>query len=145
MRIERFEDIKAWQEARALTSEVHGLTASPRFKTSQVLKRQLEGSTISIMANIAEGFDCQNDREFIRFLFYALRSTSEVQSHLYVTLDRNLIDKTQFEGVYDQCNSVKNLILGFIRYLKAEGIKGRHESEVTTSDLGPRTSDHDDD
>ncbi|MFQ5961586.1 MAG: four helix bundle protein [Candidatus Methylomirabilales bacterium] len=145
MGIERFEDIKAWQEARALTGQVHDLTASPRFKTSHALKQQLERSTISIMANIAEGFDCQNDREFIRFLFYALRSTSEVQSHLYVALDRSLIDETQFEVVYDQCNSVKNLILGFIRYLKAEGIKGGHEVGLTTSDIGPRTSDRDDD
>lgn len=145
MRIERFEDIKAWQEARALTREIYGLTASPRFKITQALKRQLEGSTISIMANIAEGFDCQNDREFIRFLFYALRSTSEVQSHLYVARDTSLMDNTQFEVVYDQCNSVKNLILGFIRYLKSEGIKDRHELGVATSDLGLRTSDHDDD
>lgn len=145
MRIERFEDIKAWQEARALTGQVHDLTASPRFQTSQALKRQLEQSAISIMANIAEGFDCQNDREFIRFLFYALRSTSEVQSHLYVALDRSLIDKIQFEAVYDQCNSVKNLILGFIRYLKPEGTKGQHESGLATSDLGLRTSDVGDD
>lgn len=145
MGIKRFEDIKAWQEARALTDQVHGLTASPPFKTSRALTQQLERSTISIMANIAEGFDCQNDREFIRFLFYALRSTSEVQSHLYVAIDRSLIDKTQFEVVYDQCHAVKSLILGFIRHLKAEGIKGGHEVGLTTSDFGLRTSERSDD
>jgi four helix bundle protein len=134
MRIERFEEIKAWQEARALAGQVHGLTTSPRFKASQALKEQLERSTISIMANIAEGFDCQNDKEFIRFLFYALRSASEVQSHLYVALDRNVIDKTHFDIVYEQCSSVKNLVLGFIRYLKSE-------RQDPSGDIGPRTSD----
>lgn len=87
------------------------------------------------MANIAEGFDCQNDREFIRFLFYSLRSTSEVQSHLYVALDGNLIDNTHFEKIYDHCSSVKNLILGFIRYLKS-----KPERTQTSSDGGPRGS-----
>ena len=84
--------------------------------------------------NIAEGFDCQNDRDFIRFLYYALRSASEAQSHLYVALDRNVIDKTHFDVAYEQCNSVKNLVLGFIRYLKSEG----HDP---SGDIGPRTSD----
>ncbi len=134
MKIERFEDIRAWQEARDLTGQVHNLLASPRFRSRQALKVQLDRSTISIMANIAEGFDCQNDREFIRFLFYAVRSTSEVQSHLYVALDRNFIDKTQFEVVYDHCNFVKKLLLGFIRYLKAQ-------RNQPSGDLGPRTSD----
>jgi four helix bundle protein len=134
MRIERFEEIRAWQEARVLAAQIHDLTASPRFRASLALKDQLERSTISVMANIAEGFDSQNDRDFIRFLYYALRSTSEAQSHLYVALDRNLIDKTHFDVAYEQCNSVKNLVLGFIRYLKSEG----HDP---SGDVGPRTSD----
>ncbi|MGH7425289.1 MAG: four helix bundle protein [Candidatus Methylomirabilales bacterium] len=134
MRIERFEEIKAWQEARALANQVHELTILPSFRAYQPLREQLERSAISVMANIAEGFDCQSDREFIRFLFYALRSTSEIQSHLYVALDRNLMHRNQFEGLYDQCNSIKNLVLGFIRYLRAEGTQ-------LLGDLGPRTSD----
>ena len=160
MAIVRFEDIKAWQEARILTSQVHSMTASPRFKTSPELKKQLERSTISAMANIAEGFDCQNDREFVRFLFYALRSASEVQSHLYVALDRELIEKRQFEELYGYCTSVKNLLLGFIRYLKTHRCEegedtsvGDRDGEIAlapdpalpTSGLGLRTSDSTDD
>lgn len=156
MAIERFEDIKAWQEARILTSRVHSLTASPRFKASRALKEELERSAMSTMANIAEGFDCQNDREFVRFLFYSLRSASEVQSHLYVALANSLIEKRQFEEMYEYCASVKKLLLGFIRYLKTHRDKksaptGDQDAKMaltaacTTSDLGRRTSDGKDD
>ncbi len=76
------------------------------------------------MANIAEGFDSQSNREFIKFLWYALRSASEVQSHLYVALDQRYLDKEGFEDVYLKTVSVKKLILGFIRYLKTSNQNG---------------------
>lgn len=70
------------------------------------------------MANIAEGFDAQSDAEFIRFLGYARRSASEVQSHLYLALDRQHITQEEFEELYDRTVKVKQLIGGFIRYLR---------------------------
>ncbi len=70
------------------------------------------------MANIAEGFDSRSNPEFIKFLGYALRSASEVQSHLYVALDQGYLDKQQFDRIYQQAVTVKKLILGFIRHLK---------------------------
>ncbi len=71
------------------------------------------------MANIAEGFDAGSDLEFIRFLKYALRSTSEVQSHLCVSLDRGHMDQEFFEQLYDHAVTVKSLTGGFMRYLRS--------------------------
>ena len=77
------------------------------------------------MANIAEGFDGGSDREFIKFLGYAIRSASELQSHLYVALDRAYIDRTQFDILYELAIKVKNLTAGFVRYLRSGKGSGR--------------------
>jgi len=77
MKIERFEDIKAWQESRELTKMVFGITSTGSSSKSYRLRDQLEGAAISTMANIAEGFDSQSDADFIRFLVYSGRSASE--------------------------------------------------------------------
>jgi len=71
------------------------------------------------MANIAEGFDGGSHREFLKFLAYALRSTTEVQSHLYVAFDQNYIDQQAFSRLFDLSVQVKNLISGFVRYLRS--------------------------
>ena len=120
MKIERFEDIKAWQESRELTRMVFGVISADSSFRSYRLKDQIEGAAISTMANIAEGFDSQSDTEFIRFLIYSRRSSSEVQSHLYVALDQEYITKQQFDEIYEKATTVKNLISGFIRYLKGK-------------------------
>jgi len=120
MKIERFEDIKAWQESRELTKMVFGATSADGSFRSYRLKDQIEGAAISTMANIAEGFDSQSDSEFIKFLIYSRRSASEVQSHLYVALDQSYITKAQFDEIYEKALVVKNLIGGFIRYLKGK-------------------------
>jgi four helix bundle protein len=70
------------------------------------------------MANIAEGFDSQSNKAFIQFLGYALRSATEVQSHLYVALDQGYITQDKFDDLYQQAVKGKNLIHGFMRYLR---------------------------
>lgn len=72
------------------------------------------------MANIAEGFDGGTNREFGKFLGYALRSTAEVQSHLYVAVDQRYISQEEFQSLYSPAVRVKNLISGFIRYLRSQ-------------------------
>lgn len=118
MKIEKFEDIKAWQEAKILTKMVYEVTSKGKFSKDYGLKDQIRRASTSIMANIAEGFDAQSDAEFIKFLIYARRSTSEVQSHIYVALEENYITKQEFDEIYQKTVEVKNLISGFIRYLK---------------------------
>ena len=117
--IERFEDIDAWKEARKLTQEVYRATGQRGFQKDTGLREQLQRTSVSIMANIAEGFDTATDREFLQFLSYALRSATEMQSHLYVALDQRYVNSTHFEALFSGSVTVKNLIGGFIRYLKA--------------------------
>jgi len=118
MKIERFEDIQGWQEARSLTKNIYELTNRLPFKRDQGLSRQIQGASVSIMANIAEGFDRQSKKEFSRFLNYASASASEVQSHLYVALDQNYISDENLQETYNQVKKTKSLINGFIKYLK---------------------------
>ena len=119
MKITRFEDVEAWKAARALMGQVHELTRARAFAAERGLVDQIRRCAVSAMSNIAEGFDAGSDREFRRFLRIARRSLSELQSHLYVALDLKLIPGGVFQAVYDRTVTVKRLIGGFIRYLKA--------------------------
>ncbi len=118
MKIEQFEDIDAWQLARELTQEVYRLTKNPGFAKDYGLKRQIQDAAGSSMHNIAEGFDSETNAEFIRFLRYAKRSCTEVQSELYVALDEGYISDKEFEDVYGQASRTRARIRGFINYLK---------------------------
>ena len=118
MKIERFEDIEAWQLARELARQVYRLTKKPRFETDYGLKRQIQEAAGSAMHNIAEGFDSETNAEFIRFLRYAKRSCTEVQSELYVALDEEYITTAEFQDVYEQARRARAAVRGFINYLK---------------------------
>ncbi len=118
MKIERFEDIEAWQLARELTRKVYCLTRKSRFAKDYGLKRQIQDAAGSSMHNIAEGFDSETNAEFIRFLRYAKRSCSEVQSELYVALDEGYISADEFKDLYEKARRTRAAIRGFINYLK---------------------------
>ncbi len=117
--IKRFEEIEAWKEARVLTREVYKATRQGGFRRDFGLRDQVQRASTSIMANIAEGFDGGSNREFLKFLGYAFRSTSEVQSHMYVALDQEYLSQQTFDSLFDLSVRVKNLIRGFIRYLRS--------------------------
>lgn len=91
MKINRFEDIRSWLKGRELTKLISRLTKSTFFKKDLALCSQIQKASVSIMANIAEGFDRQGQKEFSQFLKCASASASEVQSHLCVVLDREYI------------------------------------------------------
>ena len=117
MRIERFEDIEAWQLARELTRMVYNLTRKPEFARDFGLKGQIQDAAGSTMRNIAEGFDSETNPEFVRFLRYAKRSCTEVQSELYVASDQQYITNPEFQDVYDHAGRTRTAIRGFIKYL----------------------------
>jgi four helix bundle protein len=117
MGIERFEDIEAWKLARKLTREVYRLTNKPRFSKDYGLTNQIQDAAGSSMHNIAEGFDAETNPEFIRFLRYAKRSCTEVQSELYVALDEKYITEYEFEDTYELAGKTRAAIRGFINYL----------------------------
>ena len=119
MGIERFDDIEAWQLARELTRKVYDLAKKPEFARDFGLKGQIQDAAGSSMHNIAEGFDSETNPEFVRFLRYAKRSCTEVQSELYMALDQQYITNDEFQDVYDHAGRTRAAIRGFIKYLVA--------------------------
>ena len=119
MKINRFEDIQAWQQSRILAKEVYQICHknTPADKDLR-FKSQITGSAISIMSNIAEGFSRGSNKEFVRFLFISKASLAELQSQLYIALDQNYIAQCQFDKIYSLSETIAKLISKFITYLK---------------------------
>ena len=86
----RFEDILAWQKAREIANDIYDITEEERFSKAFTLKDQILRASLSIMLNIAEGFGRRSNKEFIHFLVIAHGSASEIQSGLYIALDRKI-------------------------------------------------------
>jgi four helix bundle protein len=98
--IRRFEDIEAWKRARDLTKEAYTITKAGEFARDLGLRDQIRRASVSIMANIAEGFGRNSDKEFAHFFNIAIASAVEVQSHLYVALDQNYVEDPTFQKLY---------------------------------------------
>jgi four helix bundle protein len=111
--IQHFEDMQAWQEARKLVKMIYSITNKELFSRDFGMRDQIRRASVSVMANIAEGFDCESKVEFARFLAIARRSAVEVQSLLYAALDTEYIDQKEFEIHYEQARKAKALIGGF--------------------------------
>ncbi len=118
MKITRFEEIESWKEGRELTRNIYSLTKGKNFSRDFGLCDQIQRASVSIMSNIAEGFDGGSHKAFANFLTYSYRSASEVQSLLYVALDSHYIDQTVFQRSSDQVSKIKRLIGGMIKYLR---------------------------
>lgn len=132
MKIQRFEDIKGWQKARALANAVYTLTKTANFNRDFRLRDQIQGAAGSVMHNIAEGFDAGSDAEFTRFLRYARRSASEVQSQLYLALDQGYITTHELQEAYTLATETKKLINALITYLTQN-----NRVQEPTSDYSP--------
>ena len=123
-KIERFEDIAAWQKARELTRLIYRVSKAGEFARDFGLRDQICRASVSIMSNIAEGFGRGGDQEFIQFLAVARGSAGEVQAQLYVALDAGYIDKAIFTQLYDVVEEAGQLIGGFMKYLQQSNLKG---------------------
>ena len=118
MKIERFEDIKAWQEARVLVKIIYdAIKSNKNFTGDYKFREQIHSAAVSAMSNIAEGFTRRSTKEFVQFLFIAKGSVAEVQSQLYIALDQSYINEGKFNELYSKSDEVARLISGFIQYL----------------------------
>src|SRR4030066_240678 len=106
-KFERFEELKSWQKARQLTNIIYSLTDHPNFAKDFQLRNQIRNAAGSVMHNIAEGFDAGSNPEFIRFLKISRRSASEVQSELYLALDRSYINQDELNLAYSLATETK--------------------------------------
>ncbi len=124
-KIEKFEDIVAWQRARVLAQEVYASAKVGRFARDFGLRDQIQRASVSVMANIAEGFERGGDKEFGQFLSNSKGSCGEVKSHLYVALDQEYIPAATFGHLYGRADEVGRLIFGFMSYLRQSDLRGR--------------------
>src|SRR5690554_2057440 len=114
MRIYKFEEIISWQKAKELTIEVYKIFLDNK---DYGFKDQIQRASVSVMNNIAEGFERQTNKEFIRFLYIAKGSSGEVRSMLYLAKEFNYISDEQFEKLYNLSLDATRLISGFIKKL----------------------------
>lgn len=122
--IQRFEDIEAWQMARELTRAVYRLTNEGRFAQDYALRDQIRRATISITANIAEGYERNGNQEFIQFLYIAKASTGEVRSHLYLDLDQGYLEQATFDTLCGQAVMIGRKLQRLIESLHNSPYKG---------------------
>lgn len=118
MNSKSFEDLKVWRDSREFVKSIYELTASESFKKDFGLKDQIQRAAVSIMNNIAEGFERNNNKEFVVFLKYSKGSAGEIRSMLYVALDLNYISKNTFDEFYKNVIEIITQISNFIKYLK---------------------------
>ncbi len=139
--IQRFEDLRVWQESRELVQQVYQLTAGfPRQETFG-LSSQMRRAAVSVMSNIAEGFERGSNTEFVQFLYIARSSSGEVRSQCYVASDMKYGTEAEIQEIRDRCERLARRLRAFIDYLKSSGIKGQkfHESGATYEIQEPET------
>ncbi len=114
MKIEKFEDIIAWQKAKVLTLQVHCIF---KFSKDYSFKDQIQRAGVSIMNNIAEGFERKSNKEIIQFFYIAKGSCAEVRSMLSLAKDLKYIDNKEYTGLNDLSLDISRLLSGFIKTL----------------------------
>ena len=123
-RIERFEDIEAWKTAREATRLVYEISSNEKFARDFALVNQIRRAVISILSNIAEGFERSGNKEFLQFLAVAKGSCGEVGAQLYVAFDQKYIDETKFKETAERLSETSRLIAGFMKYLQQSEMRG---------------------
>ena len=122
--IKTFEELDAWKVSRELCNKIGGLIDGVCFGKNFRLIGQIEGSSGSIMDNIAEGFERGTRLEFIQFLGYSKGSCGETRSQLYRALDYQYITQDEFDAAYKMTLEESKMLKSFIQYLKDSDLKG---------------------
>ncbi|MGB2870143.1 MAG: four helix bundle protein [Bacteroidota bacterium] len=120
----RFEEIEAWQKARDITRSIYSISSQGSFSKDYALRDQIRRASISIVSNIAEGFERGGTKEFVQFLSVAKGSIGEVRSQLYIALDQGYIDRKMFDEISNLALETGRVIAGLMRYLRQTAIKG---------------------
>jgi four helix bundle protein len=124
MAVKHFEDLEVWKEGRRLTQRIYKLTQIPGFTKDFGLRDQIQRAAVSIMSNIAEGFERGGNQEFIQFLYIAKGSCGEVRAQLYVAFDQGYVAQKEADELIKSCRQLSVKISNLIDYLKRSGMKG---------------------
>ena len=125
-----FEQIDAWQKSRELTKEIYRVTRERGFARDFGLRDQIRRASVSIMSNIAEGFERSGTGEFAQFLSTAKGSAGEVRAQLYVALDQEYLPREAFDTLSANAAQISRMIGGLMKYLRQSGIKGTKFKKV---------------
>lgn len=117
MKITKFEELNIWRLSLKITKEIYILTANKNFSRDFGLKDQIRRAIISVSSNIVEGFEKNNNNEFVRFLRIAKGSLGEVRSQLYIALAVDYLSQIEFDKMNEDLDSLARQIGGFISYL----------------------------
>lgn len=128
---QKFEDLQVWQDSRELANKIYDYSESGAFSKDFALRDQIRRAAISIMSNIAEGFESSSDQNFVRYLGYAKSSAAEVRSQLYLAHDRLYISDNEFQTILEITNSCGKQLSGFMSYLRSKS-RSRRISENTS-------------
>jgi len=119
-----FEEIEAWQKSRELTGQIYEQSNRGLLSKDFGLRDQMRKACISMMSNIAEGFERSGTGEFLQFLAMAKGSTGEIRAQLYIALDQGYFDKETFDQLSSQAREISRMIGSLMNYLKKTKIKG---------------------
>ena len=119
-KVERFEDLIAWQKSRELTKKIYKITEQERFSKDFGLKNQIQRASVSVMSNIAEGFDRFRPNEFHQFLSIAKGSCAEVRSQLYIAFDIGYLKENEFYELKSKAEEVSKIINGLRSYIERQ-------------------------
>jgi four helix bundle protein len=122
--IQKFEDLKVWQKAREVNLEIYKLSNKGSFSKDFGLRDQIRRASVSVLSNIAEGFERNGNKEFNQFLSIAKASAAEVRAQLYVAKDIEYISNDEFTEVVNGLIEVSKMLSGLMSYLKTTEIKG---------------------
>ena len=122
MKFNSFEDLQVWKDSRILVKSIYQLTSDGKFSKDFGLREQIQRASVSIMNNIAEGFERNNNKEYIKFLGYSKGSAGEVRSMLYVATDLGYISQDSFNVHYQMAINIITQISNFIKYLKKSSV-----------------------
>ncbi|MGD9158678.1 MAG: four helix bundle protein [Desulfobacteraceae bacterium] len=122
--IEKFEDMDVWQHARVMAKSIYSISGEGNFFKDYGLKDQIQRAAVSVMSNIAEGFERGSNKEFIQFLFIAKGSAGEIRSQLYVAFDLGYIPENKFKKLNTEVLVISQQLSGFIKYLKESKMTG---------------------
>ncbi len=134
VKIDKFEDILAWKEARKLSNNIFEIARKLEKQREYSLSDQIKRAAVSIMTNIAEGFSRETKKDFAHFLFIAKASAAEVQSLSYILSDQKHIVDSEFKIIYEKSDYVQRLLSNFIKYLK-------HNNDFNKTKQTPKTQE----
>jgi len=118
MNAQKFEELKVWGLARDMVNDIYTITKRRKFSRDYVLREEIRRTSISVMSNIAEGFERGSNKDFARFLYNAKGSIGEVRAQLYIAQDQGYLTNDEFKRMYKKTEEIGGMLGKLIQYLK---------------------------